>query len=160
MRVFVPEVLYASMEGHALSAYPEECCGLLVGELPADFGEPSGRVRVAEMRRLGNAWESRDRTHRYRVDPGEVARVEKECSGRPYGILGVYHSHPDLPARPSPFDLGQAWPSYAYLIFSVRKGRVEEARVWTLSEDREGFEEGSLEKVREESLADSRKGGI
>ena len=47
-------------------------------------------------------------------------------------ILGVWHTHPDHPARPSPTDLAAAWKGYTYLILSVRRKGVVDVRAWTL----------------------------
>ncbi|TPW20013.1 MAG: hypothetical protein FD126_2109, partial [Elusimicrobia bacterium] len=50
-------------------------------------------------------------------------------------------------------DLDNAWPSYAYLIVSVRDRAVSDARVWTLSADRRSFLEGTVQT--QESLCPS-----
>ena len=55
--------------------------------------------------------------------------------------MGYYHSHPDHPARPSEFDREHAWPGVSYLIVSVEKGKVADARSWRLTDDREKFDE-------------------
>ncbi len=145
MDVALPPELAREIEKQAAAAYPEECCGLLVGPLPEDFGEEKARLRVTELRPLKNAWESQARTHRYTADPSEFAAVERSLAGTELAVLGVYHSHPDVPAWPSPFDLLRAWPNYAYVIASVRGGRAADLRVWRLSADGRSFREGLIE---------------
>lgn len=134
----------SAVRAHALRAYPEECCGLLAGPLPDDFGAAGGLIAVSEAAALDNA-ASGARTNRFALDPLALARSERLLEARGLAVLGVYHSHPDAPAWPSPFDLENAWPSYAYLIVSVRGQAPGEARVWRLSDDRRSFLEGAVE---------------
>lgn len=138
------EVL-AAVDAHAARAFPEECCGLLAGPLPDDFGSTDAVLSPTEALPLENAWESSGRNNRYRFDGLVLARAERALEARGLGILGIYHSHPQAPAWPSPFDLDNAWPSYAYLIVSVRDGIAVGARVWALSGDRRSFLEGDVE---------------
>ena len=144
MILHLPDTLLKDIEAHALAAHPEECCGALIGDIPEDFGQGSADLKVAELRRLENAWENLNRTNKYQVSPESIAALEKEFAGKPRGILGFYHSHPDVPAWPSPFDLQRAWPSYAYLILSVTGGKITQRRVWLLSYDTRSFEEHKL----------------
>ena len=58
--------------------------------------------------------------------------------------MGTYHSHPDVAARPSGYDLEHAWPWYRYLILSIVEGVVREERVWELRSDRSSFIEHTL----------------
>ena len=147
-----PEDL-AAVAAHGARAYPEECCGLLAGPVGDDFGSPGAVLAPSEVLPLDNAWEGKARANRFRFDGLALARAERALEARGLGILGVYHSHPDAPAWPSPFDLENAWPSYAYLIVSVRGGKAGEARAWLLSEDRRSFLEGTVET--KESLCPS-----
>ena len=56
-------------------------------------------------------------------------------------LIGIYHSHPDAPPRPSEYDREHAWPNSAYVIVSVQAGRAGEVRAWLLTEDRSKFDE-------------------
>lgn len=152
MRLLLPGLVAAAVDAHAREAYPEECCGLLIGRVPEDFGAPGCALVVAEARPLANGWEGAARARRYAIDPAELARVERDLAGTGRGVVGVYHSHPDVAAWPSPFDLDHAWPSVAYLIVSVRERRVVDARVWRRSEDGRAFEEGAIELVQESPM--------
>ncbi len=120
----------------ARKAYPEECCGLLVGK----DGVVLEAVRVKNI--------NTERAHdRYEIDPREFLMVEKESAKRGLSVLGIYHSHPDHPAEPSEFDRTRAWPEYLYLIVGVRKGNELTLRCWMLDENTERFRE---EKIMEE----------
>lgn len=133
-----PKVL-KDVAQEAENAFPEECCGFLIGPIPDAFEKPGRTVAVLEARALPNGWESPARTHRYQIDPKVFAEVEGELSGTGRGIVGFYHSHPSVPAWPSPFDLERAWPCYSYWIVSVREGRADGSRSWMRSEDGKSF---------------------
>lgn len=86
-----------------------------------------------------------ERSHdRYDLDPRAWVRVERCLASAPpprLEIVGVYHSHPDHPARPSRTDLERAWPDLVYLIVAVEKGRSAAATAWVLCESPRGFDE-------------------
>jgi proteasome lid subunit RPN8/RPN11 len=71
---------------------------------------------------------------RYALDPLEQLRVQKDAESRGLEIIGFAHSHPDHPPVPSQFDAGHAWSFYSYVVASVQKGRLREARSWRLDD--------------------------
>jgi proteasome lid subunit RPN8/RPN11 len=124
---------------HGEATFPEECCGFLIGRA-------QGETTVVE-RLLAVENERADSRHnRYVIEPETVLKAHKEARAADADIVGYYHSHPDHPSRPSDFDREHAWPGLSYLIVSVMKGRVADARSWRLADDRERFEEEILEK--------------
>ncbi len=123
----------------AEAAYPEECCGLLVGA----GGE--GRWRVARVEASANLAEN-DRRRRFEVDPRLLFRLHRELRGGETRVIGVYHSHPDHPAGPSAHDLERAMePGLVWLIISVVGGRATDASAHVLADDGAGFDEIPLE---------------
>ncbi|MCA1650318.1 MAG: M67 family metallopeptidase [Acidobacteria bacterium] len=130
----VPGDVAAAIRRHAADAYPDECCGALVGQ-------PSGLV--AEAFALSNTTAG-ERRRRFLIGPDAYRAAEARAAETRGDLLGFYHSHPDHPAAPSAFDLEHAWPNLRYLIVSVRAGRPEEARSWRLRNDRSAFEEETL----------------
>ncbi|MBI2368937.1 MAG: M67 family metallopeptidase [Deltaproteobacteria bacterium] len=131
-----------AMRAHAREAYPYECCGLMVG-----FDDE--RRVVHRALRLRNV-NTESPQVRYDLDPLEVSRAEKSLAPRET-ILGIYHSHPDHPARPSQFDTDRAvetarlWPGVSYIVIAVKQGEVEAVRSWQLDESRQVFEAEPLE---------------
>lgn len=109
-------------------AYPHEGCGMLVGrrrgadfvvtEAPAAANENTDRPRV---------W--------YDLSPQDQLRIGKEAEKRGLEVLGIYHSHPDHPARPSEGDRSRAFGSFVYVIASIEKGKYKEMTAWTLDDD-------------------------
>ncbi len=143
----IPATLLDEIRNHGRSAYPEECCGLLVGK-----AEPSER-RVEAIRQTANARED-SRHNRYMISPGELLQAEKAALASGLDLIGVYHSHPDHPARPSEFDRNHALPWYSYVILRVAGGAPAELTSWTLREDRSGFDAETIETRRSELSLD------
>lgn len=122
------------MEAHAEEAYPHECCGILIGS------ETGGIKKVSAVLRSGNLRDDSPQ-NRYLIDPREFMKADRQARDAGQDIVGIYHSHPDHPSKPSEFDREHAWPYYSYIIFSVRAGKVADARCWLLEEDRSAFTE-------------------
>ena len=144
MTLRVSKSLAATVAREAEKAFPEECCGFLIGPLPKDFEKEGRTVVIEETRALPNGWEAGARTHRYQIDPRIFAKTEAELSKTGRAIVGLYHSHPSVPAWPSPFDLMMAWPCFSYLIVSVKEGRAGGPRSWMRSEDGQNFIEEDI----------------
>jgi cysteine synthase B len=123
----------SAIRAHAAGAYPDECCGALIG---ADG-------QVSEAFPLSNA-QAENRTRRFLIGPDAYRRAEARAGELGASLLGFYHSHPDHPAVPSSFDLEHAWPNLIYAIVSVREGAARELRAWRLRPDRSGFTEEEL----------------
>lgn len=115
-----------AMQAHAERVYPEECCGLMLGEMQHQTGETC--KQLVEIVPLVNQWDADDEAakqtytkhRRYSIDPKDMLRVQKQARSQGLNIIGVYHSHPDHVAEPSECDRAQAWPDYAYVIVSVQ----------------------------------------
>src|ERR687892_222177 len=52
---------------------------------------------------------------------------------RGHEIVGIWHTHPDHPAQPSETDRASAWEGWSYMIFSVTRDGITEARSWRLA---------------------------
>jgi proteasome lid subunit RPN8/RPN11 len=130
---------------HGESSYPEEGAGLILGKVDGD-------ERFADqILPLTNQFEAALRNRRYLITPQDMIKAEEIAEGNGREIIGIFHSHPDHPARPSEFDREQALPWYSYLITSVRQSKAHESRVWRLTEERK-FNEENLVVYRESQL--------
>ena len=107
--------------------YPYEICGLLIGTTTA-----AGDWKIDEARQVTNRNRSRA-ADRFDLDPAGYQAIDRELRGGGREILGVFHSHPDCPAKPSPTDLASAWEGFLYPIVSICDGKVAELRWWTLA---------------------------
>ena len=106
---------------HARRDRPRECCGFLVG---------SGR-RVRHAVPMPNVAPGETR---YRVDDRAHIELRKLLRqfAPPLGIVGVYHSHPNGRAEPSPSDVAEAmYPEWIHVIVGLGGGaaRVRAFRI-------------------------------
>jgi proteasome lid subunit RPN8/RPN11 len=132
---------------HAEQAYPDECCGALLGRDGARAREVTATLPVPN-RREGSA-----ARRRFLITAAEYRALEREARVRALDIVGFYHSHPDHPPRPSAYDQEHALPWYSYLIVSVREGRGEEMTSWVLRDDRGGFTEEVIDHGHEDTAS-------
>jgi proteasome lid subunit RPN8/RPN11 len=126
---------------HGENAYPEEGAGFLLGS-----AEGEQRLVVAILG-LINAREDTARHNRYLLTAQDYLRGEQEGERLGLDVLGVFHSHPDHPNRPSEYDREWAMPWFSYLITSVQGGRSVESRAWRLAEDRSAFIEETIQVI-------------
>lgn len=139
--------LLAQVHAHGEGAYPDEGAGFLVGQL-----EGSTR-RVLDVLPVSNERPSEERRNRYLIGPHELLRAENEAARHGLDLIGVFHSHPDHPNRPSETDRQWALPWLSYLITTVEAGEAKESCSWRLNDDRSGFVEEELEKVEKANPA-------
>lgn len=132
------------IHAHGEAAYPEEGAGFLLGKA---HGE---RRQVTTLLELANAREDAARHNRYLLTPEDYLQSEDEAARLGLDVLGVFHSHPDHPNRPSEFDREWAMPWFSYVITSVQAGRAVESCSWRLAEDRSTFVEEIISVIREE----------
>jgi proteasome lid subunit RPN8/RPN11 len=124
----------AQIAAIAERAYPDECCGLLVGH-----DGPDGRIVVARIVESRNVRTDRARD-RFEIDPQVRIAIERELRGAAERVVGHYHSHPDHPARPSATDLEMAFePNLIWIIVGVIDGQVGEINAFRLDEARGEF---------------------
>ncbi len=133
----VPPELLAQIHANGESAYPEEGAGFMLG---SDGPERA----VTAIFPLSNAREDAARKNRYLFTPEDYMQAELQADRLGLSLIGVFHSHPDHPNRPSDFDREWAQPYFSYVITSVRSGKALESRSWRLSEDLSEFEEEQI----------------
>jgi len=122
--------------GRAERDYPYETCGLLLGKAQGDVRVAFGAYETPNK--------NPDRKNdRYEIDPRDYMKAEDKAREFGLEIIGVYHSHPDHPDRPSAFDLERAFEGFSYIIVSVREGKWVSYRSWELIEGK--FEEEPVE---------------
>lgn len=125
----IPADLLKIVEKHAVREYPYECCGLLLGKRR---GEEATVLQVAEARNIYLG----DRRAGYLVDPMDYYGAELRAEAEGMEVLGIYHSHPNKPAKPSRKDRSEAYQGYFYLIVSVYNRDVKDVGVWRLGSEK------------------------
>lgn len=138
MSLLISSQLLQNIHMHGETSYPEEGAGLLLGKMDGD------QKQVTQIMALANSREDTARHNRYLLTPQDYLRGEQEAARLGLDVLGVFHSHPDHPNRPSEFDREWAMPWFSYLITSVKSGQAVESRSWLLAEDRSHFNEEQI----------------
>jgi proteasome lid subunit RPN8/RPN11 len=141
--ISVGEAWDAAIRTEGENAYPQECCGILLGVITGSRESSGGELikRVEETIPVVNAWEPEEQYHRFKIDPEDLMKAEFAARKRGQEVLGFYHSHPDHPAQPSDYDRDSALPFYSYIILGVERGKAAELTSWELTEKRQFREE-------------------
>ena len=126
MTIEIPKAVLQAIQDHAREAYPEECCGFLIGH-------SSAPRRVVESRRARNV-ATENRSRRYMVDPLELLRVDDDVRKKNLDLIGIYHSHPDHPAAPSEYDRSRAASWLSYVIASIVDQHPKDVTAWQFDE--------------------------
>jgi proteasome lid subunit RPN8/RPN11 len=114
---------WASMVAHARQAYPNECCGAMLGTIDGD------QKVVRESLQLENAFEGAQAA-RYELRPEDLLKADKAARERQMDLIGIYHSHPDCDAYFSRTDLQNSCPWYSFVVLSIQKGEFHHANSW------------------------------
>lgn len=117
-------------------AYPYEGCGLLAGAF-------APHKQVTTVFPLTNARKQSGGGHyEFEFEPRDVYQATQAAEQEGRDIVGVYHSHPDHPARPSATDAGQPMlAQWSNVIVAVHHGQFVEARAWVREDERSVFVE-------------------
>ena len=127
-----------AIRDHGRESYGDEACGVIYGR------SRNGDKDVQAIVPLANSRDGQ-RHRRFLITPKDYQRAESEASARGMELLGFYHSHPNHPAVPSPYDLEHAWPFFSYVIVSVWKGEPREVRSFVMNEERDRFAEEEIQ---------------
>lgn len=126
---------YDLIRWEAVRSYPNECCGILLGNI-------EGRQRTVSLTVTCENARQDSPESRYSIDPEKVIAALKLARSRAETIVGFYHSHPDHPPVYSGTDLAEAhWFDCSYVITSVESGRAAATNSFVLqgTEDNKQF---------------------
>ncbi len=138
-RLLLPESLAIQIERESERAYPEECCGILIGVRDAS-GIIVNRVVGAKNVAAG------DRCRQYQVDWESLFQAVRQTRDSLEEIVGFYHSHPDGSCKPSISDLRDAWIDYSYVIVGVTGGEMTAMASWRVMAEGAPFSCETLER--------------
>lgn len=114
------------MVKQSLQAYPNECCGFLLGN------ESNGVRTILSAVSCRNVSEAPKRA--FLISAKEYMQAEQTALEKGMQLLGIYHSHPDCEASPSSTDAKFALPFFSYLICAAGNNEVWDIRSWKLSD--------------------------
>jgi len=108
----LPGAIRDAIVAHARAEYPNEACGLIVGDAPAGAGGLALRFEPTRNKAAS--------PYRYEIAPEDLYRIIVAADDADESIWGIVHSHTHSPAVPSPTDVGLAfYPDALYLLVSL-----------------------------------------
>ncbi|MFH1370078.1 MAG: M67 family metallopeptidase [Planctomycetota bacterium] len=111
MSIEIPREILEQIIEQARAEALIEACGILAGK---------GK-RVEQLYKMTNVDNSCDH---FMMEPREQFSIVKEMRSAGLTMLGIYHSHPASPARPSEEDIRLALtPGVAYVIVSLKSSQ-------------------------------------
>mgnify|MGYP001608529557 FL=1 len=130
--------------------YPKEVCGLLFGKTVNGTGikkvqkvqvltnilDGSHKDRLDELLSMNALPIDRDRAlsggnFEFMIDPVEHYHKVRESENEGLDQVGIFHSHPDHPAKPSKTDESQPFlAGWSQLIVAVHAKKFLEAKAW------------------------------
>jgi proteasome lid subunit RPN8/RPN11 len=125
--ILIDDAAWTDMVGHAESAYPDECCGILLGDRVA-----GGHRAVSAVPCVNQAGASS--RARFLIDPEHLLEVRQQGLASGHDIVGFYHSHPDKGAFFSDTDIQHCWPLFANVVLSVEQGHFREAVAFSVDQ--------------------------
>jgi proteasome lid subunit RPN8/RPN11 len=132
------------IEEEGSAAYPNECCGIMIGRDMSD-GACTRRI-VEQLVAMQNVWDEKEQKRRFAIDPLALMRAEKSAAADGKVVVGFYHSHPDHPARPSETDRQYGWPFYSYVIVSIANRAAVDMTSWVLDEETQTFSSQDIDE--------------
>ena len=116
--VSLPAGIREAMIAEARAAYPNEMCGLIIGDGPAGEGGRALRFEPARNKAAS--------PYRYEIDPDDLLRLTIATDEADEVFWGIVHSHTHSPAVPSPTDVGLAfYPDSLYLLVSLAEDQAD-----------------------------------
>ena len=117
-RTVLPGPIREAIVAHARAEYPNESCGIVVGDRPAaDGGQP---LRYEPARNKAAS------PYRYELDPADLFRLTIETDDAGETFWAIVHSHTHTPAVPSPTDVGLSfYPDALYVLVSLAEDEAD-----------------------------------
>ncbi len=114
----LPAEIRGALVARARAEYPNEMCGLIIGERPA--GDGGRALRFEPTRNKASS------PYRYEIDPDDLLRLTIATDDADEVFWGIVHSHTHTPAVPSPTDVGLAfYPDSLYVLVSLADDEVD-----------------------------------
>ena len=116
--VLLRDALRDALIEHARREYPDEACGIVVGDRPVAEGGVA--LRFAPTRNEDAS------PLRYRIHADDLLRLTLETDDADEVFWAIVHSHVRSPAVPSPTDIGAAqYPDPLYILVSLEESEAD-----------------------------------
>jgi [CysO sulfur-carrier protein]-S-L-cysteine hydrolase len=114
----IPATLVQALIDHARAGYPNEACGLVIGDRPAADGGRPLRFEATANKAAS--------PYRYEIDPDDLYRLSVATDDADETFWAIVHSHTHTPAVPSPTDIGLAfYPDALYVLVSLADDQAD-----------------------------------
>lgn len=114
----IPATLVQALIDHARAGYPNEACGLVIGDRPAADGGRPLRFEATANKAAS--------PYRYEIDPVDLYRLSVATDDADETFWAIVHSHTHTPAVPSPTDIGLAfYPDALYVLVSLADDQAD-----------------------------------
>ena len=115
----LPAAIREAIVAQARAEYPNEACGVIIGDSPP--GDGGVALRYVATRNIKAS------PFRYEIDPLELLHLDIEAEKDDQVFWGIVHSHTHSPAVPSPTDIGLAtiYVEPLYLLVSLDPGEAD-----------------------------------
>jgi len=141
----IPSAHMQAIVAHALTGYPFEVCGVLLGR---NHSPAESAARVEKVIPVANRETEAPRV-RFQIAPEDLVRIQREGRDEGREVLGYYHSHPDHPARPSETDRRIAAEGLSdgviHVVVGVEGGLHAEPTAWVFRDRTQAFEKEPVE---------------
>jgi len=154
--VSIPRSVHDVIARWAEKAYPHEGCGLLIGRFTKDGAKEVVRLAPLTNDLLARTIEDAPTLPLERqgsgagktefvMNPAEFNRETLVAEKEGLDVVGVIHTHPDHPPRPSKIDASQPFLAFwSNIIVSVQSGKTVEMKSWYRENDDLPFDEEQL----------------
>ena len=119
---------------HALEEYPEECCGIITGDLNTQTVHLCKNIQN-RLHKEDPAGYPRDARTAYMIERVEFNKIIEAARGKGEEIISLYHSHPEHEAYFSEEDYAAQtvfgepeFPDAVHVIISVINSKIQETR--------------------------------
>ncbi len=120
---------YEKLIEHCKNELPNEACAILAGK----------GNNITDVYLMENAQKQPDN---FLMKPEEQFKVIKDIRKKDLEMLGIFHSHPDSPARPSSRDISMAfYPEVVYFILSLENREAPALKGFKINEQKVSEEE-------------------
>lgn len=139
-KILLPKKIIDEFNKQALTEFPHECCGFLIGG-SVENGVEAEEYVPAQNSRVNN------RERRFVIDPRDYLKVEFKADSQNRSLIGIVHSHPDTPDIPSEYDRVHALIGFSYIIISATEDKINGYSSWRLQDNRESFIKEKIEVI-------------
>ncbi len=153
MALTLTQKAWEEISRHAMEAFPEECCGVVLSDGVTDQARPLRNIQN-QLHAIDPETYPRDATIAYAMEQKELESIIHEAETTGTRIKTFYHSHPGHEAYFSQEDRAYAtpfgeptYPESAQIVVSIYDRVVKRISAYAWAQDKKDFVEITLKKI-------------